>query len=145
MERREAGQPAPQQELAGSPNTGLPELPAATAEAVLKAVDAVFSKQPATEGLIFDEASVIKHSAFRTGQAGLVELWPVVAETKPEPAEAFQPWNEDAAPPHAVDVLCGRIAGQIKAWLDKKEELESAGRKITPGDIDTTDRARALT
>ena len=38
-------------------------------------------------------------------------------------------------PPHAVDVLCGRIAGQIKAWLDKDEELESEGRKIKAGDI----------
>ena len=104
-------------------------------EPVLAAVDAVFSKRPAAEGLIFDEASVIKHHAFRTGQAGLVELWPVVTETKLEPAEAFEPWNEGAAPPHAVDVLCGRIAGQIKAWLDKDEKLESEGRKISPGDI----------
>ena len=86
-------------------------------------------------GAHFEEASVIQHHAFRTGQAGLVELWPVVAETKPEPAEAFEPWNEDAAPLHAVDVLCGRIAGQIKAWLDKEEKLDSEGRKITPGDI----------
>ena len=104
-------------------------------EPVLAAVDAVFSRRPAAEGLIFDEASVIKHHAFRTGQAGLVELWPVVTETKIEPAEAFEPWNEGAAPPHAVDVLCGRIAGQIKAWLDKDEKLESEGRKISPGDI----------
>jgi ATP-dependent helicase/nuclease subunit A len=104
-------------------------------EPVLQAVDAVFSKRPAAEGLILDEASVIKHHAFRTGQAGLVELWPVVTETKLEPAEAFEPWKEGAAPPHAVDVLCGRIAGQIKAWLDKDEKLVSEGRKISPGDI----------
>ncbi len=38
-------------------------------------------------------------------------------------------------PPHAVDVLCGRIAGQIKAWLDKEEELVRRGRKIKAGDI----------
>ena len=90
---------------------------------------------PPPKALIFDEASIIEHHAFRTGQAGLVELWPVVAETKLEPAEAFEPWNEGAAPPHAVDVLCGRIAGQIKAWLDNDEKLESEGRKISPGDI----------
>src|SRR6476469_336413 len=102
---------------------------------VLAAVDAVFSKLPVAEGLIFDEGDIIEHHAFRTGQAGLVELWPVVAETKIEPAEAFEPWNEDAVPPHAVDVLCQRIAGQIKAWLDKDEELESEGRKIKAGDI----------
>ncbi|HKA64756.1 MAG TPA: double-strand break repair helicase AddA [Methyloceanibacter sp.] len=104
-------------------------------EAVLKAVDAVFSKRPAAEGLIWHDGEIIKHHAFRTGQAGLVELWPVVSETKIEPAEAFEPWNEDAVPPHAVDVLCRRIAGQIKAWRDKGEELESEGRKIKAGDI----------
>ena len=104
-------------------------------EAVLKAVDAVFSKSPAAEGVIWRDSEIIQHHAFRTGQAGLVELWPVVTETKIEPAEAFEPWNEDAVPPHAVDVLCGRIAGQIKAWLDKEEELESEGRKIKAGDI----------
>ncbi len=104
-------------------------------EPVLKAVDAVFSKSPATDGLIFDEGSIIQHHAFRTGQAGLVELWPVVAETKPAPAEAFEPWKEGAAPPHAVDLLCGRIAGQIKAWLDQGEKLESEGRSIRSGDI----------
>ena len=104
-------------------------------EAVLKAVDAVFSKRPAAEGVIWNDGEIIEHHAFRTGQAGLVELWPVVAETKVEPAEAFEPWNEDAVPPHAVDVLCGRIAGQIKAWRDNEEKLESEGRKISPGDI----------
>jgi ATP-dependent helicase/nuclease subunit A len=104
-------------------------------EAVLKAVDAVFSKRPAADGVIWNDGDIIEHHAFRTGQAGLVELWPVVAETKIEPAEAFEPWNEDAVPPHAVDVLCGRIAGQIKVWLDTGEELESEGRKIKAGDI----------
>ncbi|HEY5732405.1 MAG TPA: UvrD-helicase domain-containing protein, partial [Methyloceanibacter sp.] len=104
-------------------------------KAVLKAVDAVFSKRPAAEGVIWNDGEIIEHHAFRTGQAGLVELWPVAAETKVEPAEAFEPWNEEAVPPHAVDVLCGRIAGQIKAWRDNEEKLESEGRKITPGDI----------
>jgi ATP-dependent helicase/nuclease subunit A len=76
-----------------------------------------------------EDGKVIEHHAFRTGQAGLVELWPVLSDPKIEPAEAFEPWNEDAAPPHAVDVLCQRIAGQIKAWLDKEEKHESEGRK----------------
>jgi ATP-dependent helicase/nuclease subunit A len=104
-------------------------------EAVLKAVDAVFSKPAAAAGVIWHDGDIIQHHAFRTGQAGLVELWPVVTEKKIEPAEAFEPWNEDAVPPHAVDVLCGRIAGQIKAWLDNHESLESEGREIKAGDI----------
>ncbi|MFZ1070899.1 MAG: UvrD-helicase domain-containing protein, partial [Methyloceanibacter sp.] len=48
-------------------------------EAVLKAVDAVFNKRPAAEGVIWHDGDIIEHHAFRTGQAGLVELWPVVA------------------------------------------------------------------
>ncbi len=104
-------------------------------EAVLKAVDAVFSKRPAADGVIWHDADTLEHHAFRTGQAGLVELWPVIADAKVAPAEAFEPWNEDAVPPHAVDVLCGRIAGQIKAWIDKDEELQSEGRKLKAGDI----------
>jgi ATP-dependent helicase/nuclease subunit A len=104
-------------------------------EAVLKAVDAVFNKRPAADGVIWNDGDIIEHHAFRTGQAGVVELWPVVTETKIEPAEAFEPWNEGAVPPHAVDVLCGRIAGQIKHWLDSREKLESEGREIKAGDI----------
>ncbi|MGB6439271.1 MAG: double-strand break repair helicase AddA [Methyloceanibacter sp.] len=104
-------------------------------EPILEAVDAVFNTLPATHGLNFGEAEIIEHQAFRKGQAGLVELWPVEAETKPEPAEAFEPWNDDAAPARAVDILCQRIAAQIKAWLDNGEELLSEGRKIRPGDI----------
>jgi ATP-dependent helicase/nuclease subunit A len=104
-------------------------------EAVLKAVDAVFAQQIAAKGLIFGGTGTIEHQAFRTGQAGIVELWPVVIQDKPEPAEAFEPWKEGTAPPHAVDVLCRRIAKQIKAWLDNSELLEAEGRPIRRGDI----------
>jgi ATP-dependent helicase/nuclease subunit A len=104
-------------------------------EAVLNAVDAVFKQPAAAKGLIFEGTGTIGHQAFRAGQAGLVELWPVVTEIRPEPAEAFEPWNEAAAPPHAVDVLCKRIAGQIKAWLGNEEPLESERRPIRAGDI----------
>ena len=104
-------------------------------EPVLQAVDAVFGKRPAADGLTWGETAVIEHHAFRKGQAGLVELWQVETETRPEPAAAFEPWNEKAATLRAVEALCQRIAGQIKAWLDRGEELASEGRKVRPGDI----------
>ncbi|MGC2409250.1 MAG: double-strand break repair helicase AddA [Methyloceanibacter sp.] len=104
-------------------------------EPVLAAVDAVFGKRPAAEGLTWEETTIIQHHAFRKGQAGLVELWQVETETKPEAGEAFEPWNDGAATTRAVDSLCQRIAGQIKAWLDQGEELASEGRKVRPGDI----------
>ena len=104
-------------------------------EPILKAVDAVFNTPPVAKGVIFGNVDVIEHHVFRTGQAGLVELWPIELEQKVEPAKAFEPWNDDTAPAHAVDILCQRIASQIKAWLDSNEQLASEGRKISPGDI----------
>jgi ATP-dependent helicase/nuclease subunit A len=104
-------------------------------EPILRAVDAVFNTPAAAKAVNFGRADVIAHQVFRQGQAGIVELWPVEVEKKIEPAEAFKPWDDDVAPAHAVDILCRRIAEQIKAWLDSDELLASEGRKISAGDI----------
>ena len=102
---------------------------------VLDAVDQVFGQHDAAQGLTFVENAIIKHHAFRQGDAGLVELWQVETTEKPEPAEPFEPWNEDVSGASAVDALCKRIAGQIKNWLDSEEPLPSQGRPIKAGDI----------
>ena len=94
-----------------------------------------FARPVAAQGLTFVESAVIKHHANRQGEAGLVELWEVQTETKPEPAPAFEPWNEGASGARAVDALCRRIAATIKSWLDSGEMLSSAGRPIKAGDI----------
>jgi ATP-dependent helicase/nuclease subunit A len=105
-------------------------------EPILKAVDAVFKKPPAADGLTWDESTVIQHEAIRKGEAGLVELWPIEREVKPEPALPFEPWsNEKTGMPRAVDALCQKIANVIKGWRVNGEELVSAGRPIKPGDI----------
>ena len=102
---------------------------------VLDAVDHVFAQDHAAQGLTFAESTIIKHHAFRQGEAGLVELWPVETTEAAEPAEPFEPWNEDVGGAHAVDALCKRIARQIRRWLDSGELLPSQGRAIRPGDI----------
>src|SRR3990170_3022001 len=61
---------------------------------VLRAVDAVFAKRPAADGLSFAGTAMVEHHAFRHGQAGLVELWQVASETKTELAPAFEPWSD---------------------------------------------------
>ena len=104
-------------------------------EPILTAVDRVFAEPPAAEGLTWQEGAIIEHHAFRMGDAGLVELWEVESETRPEPVEAFEPWNEGAAGAKSVDALCRRIAALIKGWLDNDEELSSQGRKVKAGDI----------
>jgi len=102
---------------------------------VLDAVDHVFDRPEAAQGLTFIESAVIKHHANRQGEAGLVELWEVQTETKPEPAPAFEPWSEGASGARAVDALCKHVAATIKGWREGGEMLPSAGRPIKAGDI----------
>ncbi|MBC8013500.1 MAG: double-strand break repair helicase AddA, partial [Methyloceanibacter sp.] len=104
-------------------------------EPILDAVDRVFAEPPAAEGLTWQEAAIIEHHAYRKGEAGLVELWEVESEAKPESVEAFEPWNEGATGARSVDALCRRIAALIRGWLDNDEALSSQGRKIRAGDI----------
>jgi ATP-dependent helicase/nuclease subunit A len=104
-------------------------------EPILDAVDAVFASPEAQHGLIFSEGSIVQHYAHRQGQAGLVELWQLERETKPDPVEAFEPWNEEASGARSVDLLCRRIARTIRHWLDQGESLPARGRNIRAGDI----------
>ncbi len=102
---------------------------------ILEAVDGVFAKAPAANGLLFTADAVITHEASRQGEAGLVELWTVETQEAAEPADAFEPWNEESAGARSVDALAKRIAGTIKTWLDRGEALPALGRNVTAGDI----------
>ncbi len=102
---------------------------------VLDAVDRVFARPEAAQGLTFVETAVIQHHAHRQGQAGLVELWEPMREDKRPAVSAFEPWSEEPGGARSVDELCRRIAATIKGWRDSGAELESAGRKVKPGDI----------
>ncbi len=102
---------------------------------ILQAVDHVFGRLPAAEGVAWPEGAIIQHHASRKGEAGLVELWEVETEERLAPSEAFEPWNEEPAGARSVDALCKRIATVIKGWLDNGEELPAKGRKVRAGDI----------
>ena len=99
---------------------------------VLEAVDAVFSRDPATQG-VAQEGAVLVHHAFRQGHAGLVELWDVQEQETGAEIDAFEPWKEGPGGARAVDALCGRIAALIKRWLADGEELQAAGRPVKAG------------
>jgi ATP-dependent helicase/nuclease subunit A len=103
-------------------------------EPILEAVDHVFGRAPAADGVVWQEGAIIHHEPFRKGEAGLVELWEVQTEEKPAQSEAFEPWNEEVAGARAVDALCKRIAAAIKGWIGT-EELPARGRKVRAGDI----------
>ena len=110
---------------------------------VLALTDAVFGDDAPWRMLGLPEGTKVRHFSHRTGQAGRVELWPLIRTL---PAPDPEPW----APPVAVEeaanaeaLLSEQIAGTIRDWLDRGEILESAGRAITPGDILILVRSRS--
>jgi ATP-dependent helicase/nuclease subunit A len=102
-------------------------------EAVLEAVDLIFSRPEAQDGVALDGAA-IRHVAERQGQAGTVELWPPVTPPDDESDEGALPVARRAvATPHAR--LARAIAAQIGEWLEAGEILAARGRPVRPGDI----------
>lgn len=111
--------------------------------AVLQAVDAVFSRTAALDGLSWD-GHPVRHQWSRFGEAGLVELWPTM---KPQPSTEEDPWDAplDQISEESPEVrLAMKIASTIADWLDTGEELESLGRPMEPGDIMILVRTRGV-
>ncbi len=99
---------------------------------VLSLVDNVFSTPEMVHGL---GGVALEHHAFKSKQAGLVELWPIM--TSPE-KEQLDPWTP---PVNIIESQSGAakmadyIGEQIKGWIDNKVMLEGKGRPIQAGDI----------
>ena len=100
--------------------------------AVLQAVDAVFAKGTARDGVVESEET-LRHHAFRTGQAGLVEVWPAVGPEETDAADWSPPVRRRAvlAPEQR---LANLIAQQVKTWIGR-EPLPARNRPVRPGDI----------
>jgi ATP-dependent helicase/nuclease subunit A len=103
-------------------------------ESVLDLVDRVFEPEMARKGLTAS-GDMVKHLVRRAGEAGLVEIWPIV---KPPDIDATDPWEMPMAQSLDMNPAAGlakNIALQIRAWLDKGEILSATGRPISPKDI----------
>ncbi len=103
-------------------------------EAVLSAVDLVFAEGPAREGVAENDDDEISHQPVRWGEAGRVDLWPLV---EPLPDEEVDPWQdptdqEGALPPQRR--LARLIAADIRRQIDH-EELPSANRRVRARDV----------
>jgi ATP-dependent helicase/nuclease subunit A len=102
-------------------------------DAVLRAVDAVFARDPARVG-VAEGGQIVKHNLKRVGQAGLVELWPPVAPREPD---VIAPWaspTETQAGDSPQNRLAAVIAAQIAAWIGR-EPLASYDRPMRAGDV----------
>ncbi len=99
---------------------------------ILDAVDAVFARQDLCEALGGD---TVHHVSTRTGQAGLVELWPILEQEKNKKLNFWDP-PEDVYPGERASTrLAQKVADHIHGWLTHGEVLKSYGRAVQPGDI----------
>lgn len=100
--------------------------------AVLDVVDAVFSDDTVRNGV---SDMPVSHQAFRSGQAGQVELWPLLVAT---PSPVLPPWEVDAPqyePDDGSSLLAEHVSQTIAQWLKEGRELASKGRAVRAGDI----------
>ncbi len=103
--------------------------------AVLRAVDAIFARPAAADGLNFEADDVIRHIPNRNAEAGLVELWPTETPLETEDMVPWAPPVEQLYHQTPVARLAGRIADRIEGWIKTGEMLEAQGRPVGPGDI----------
>jgi len=111
--------------------------------AVLHLVDRVFAGRESRIALSFSEEDII-HRPSRSGETGLVELWPVVEDTEPLRDDDWAPpvIQQPARSPEMR--LAVQIADRIADWIEKREQLRSRARPITPGDIMILVRRRTI-
>lgn len=102
-------------------------------KAVLDTVNKLFSLDEAKEG-VCDEENKVEHLAFRLGEGGLVELWPLTEpDEKPENV-----WCEPVNLENEISSetkLAFKIARKIKNMVASGEILESKGRPIQYSDF----------
>ena len=101
-------------------------------DAVLRAVDAVFARDPARVG-VAEGGQTIKHNLKRVGQAGLVELWPAVEPRAPlrhhalgfadrgrslatRRRTAWQPSSPRKLPPGSAAKTLGQLRPDDAGW-----------------------------
>lgn len=103
-------------------------------EPVLRAIDAIFRRETAHDGVAFD-GSEIRHVAARAGHAGLVELWPPAVPQSEEPPDptALPIVRQRITEPRTR--VASAIAATIRRWLEQGEMLEARSRPVRPGDV----------
>ncbi len=104
-------------------------------EAVLAAVDAVFARPEANDGVALDGAP-IRHRAVARRPAGLVELWPPVGPLDPAAARAVGAAGRAAPDARAAGASRrGRSPRRSPAGNGDGERLAARDRRIEAGDV----------
>jgi ATP-dependent helicase/nuclease subunit A len=104
-------------------------------EAVLDAVDNVFSNPAAADGVVEADIGQLEHRATRTGQAGRVELWPLVTRREVADPEPWAPPVDRFPADSPRERLARGVAAHIAALVTSGEALDSHARPVQPGDV----------
>ncbi|MGE3147446.1 MAG: double-strand break repair helicase AddA [Pseudorhodoplanes sp.] len=101
---------------------------------ILGAVDAVFSRPAAFQGLSADNVGTV-HSALEDAVPGRVEIWEAIQpEERPEILGWDAPFDTLRETSPRVR-LANKIARHIAMLMARRQPIGSTGRPITPGDI----------
>ena len=111
---------------------------------VLDLVNMLLENPAARRGVASEKENVV-HQAFRTGYAGIVEVWPLEVAPKDEKKDEIDLWQpnnliENKTP--TSKKVAEKIALRIRKMLDEKEILPSVARPIRPSDIMILVRSR---
>ena len=101
---------------------------------VLKFVDAAFNRSEVMQGV--GSELPLTHDIHRTGEAGLVEVWPAVPQAEKDPSTQWDAPLDTIHASNPIVILCDFIAEKIAGWLGNGcEMLEAHARPIVPSDI----------
>ena len=117
---------------------------------VLALVDAVFAGGEARAGVVEGDAA-LRHYADRAGQAGSVELWPLLQVAAAAAPPAWAPPESPVDVEGAAQRLASLIASRIRYMLDhetlparvERGAEQPEGRRVRAGDILVLLRSRA--
>ncbi len=105
-----------------------------SAPAILQAVNAVFRDGALARAGVASSGEDITHLPAREGQAGVVEIWPLVVHEASDAPESWKPPVERHSGESPQSRLAAQVAARIQAMVSG-EMLESKARPIQPGDI----------
>jgi len=101
---------------------------------ILALTDAVFSDTDAADGVLAP-GDMMRHLASRAGEAGRIELLPLLTADKEEPPPPWAVARENRTQASARQKLADGLAHWIRRELDAGTMLESLGRPLQAGDI----------
>ena len=104
-------------------------------EAVLTLVNSLLDDEDLRRAMTDTPRNRLTHTAWRGGQAGSVEIWPLLSNTDAPDIDLWADHPDINLHATSPKRLADHITRRIKNWLDQGIILESRGRPIRPGDI----------